>query len=74
MPVFFAEQEMQVTSYRLKFIAASAEGSEAKAVLKTMSNVLTAQMTTAIVPTTSAVPTISNREVATSSYTSDKLN
>ena len=74
MPVFFAEQKMQVTSYRLKSMAASVEDPEAKAVFKTMSDVLSAQMTTAIVPTTSAVPTISNREVATSSYTSDKLN
>lgn len=38
MPVFFAEQEMQVTSCRPKFMAASAEDSEARAVFKTMSD------------------------------------
>ncbi len=74
MPVFFAEQEMQVTSYRLKSMTASAEDPEAKAVFKTMSDVLTAQMTTAIVSISAAVPSISNREVATSSYISGKLN
>ena len=74
MPVFFAEQEMQVTSCRPKFMAASAEDPEAMAVFKTMSDVLTAQMITAIVSTTAAAPIISNREVATSSNISDNLN